>query len=84
MDKKIISPHSGWCIGKCPGFCTVSSKLAHGNLSLCFITQLLRFVGILCVFFFIFMPTLCSEGFKIWLVSNVYRLPVKIKNGIEI
>jgi len=26
MDKKMISPHSEWCIGKYPGLCTVFLK----------------------------------------------------------
>jgi len=53
MDKKMFSPYIKWCIGKCPGLCTTFSKLAHSTLSLCFITQLFRFVGILQMFLFL-------------------------------
>ena len=34
MDKKMISPQIEWCIGKCPGLCTISLKLSHGTQSL--------------------------------------------------
>ena len=26
MDKKMLSPHTEWCIGKCPGLCTLFLK----------------------------------------------------------
>ena len=37
MDKKQIFPHIEWCIGKCPGLCTVFLKKlthhhAHGTM----------------------------------------------------
>jgi len=49
MTKKMISPHIKWFIEKCPEVCTFFSKLAHGTLSSCFITQLFRSFGIIYI-----------------------------------
>ena len=46
MDKKIISPHIEWCIGKCPGFCTIFLKTSTWYLSFFFVTRVSYFSGI--------------------------------------
>jgi len=31
LDKKISTPHIEWCIGKCPGLCTMHRSTAGHN-----------------------------------------------------
>jgi len=77
MDKKLILPHFEWCIGKCPGLCTIFFKtftrylkfmLYHAVICVVWDTLYFRF------FLSIVLPLLCSEGFK----PNTYPVPISL------
>ena len=60
MDKKMISPHIDWGIGKCPGLCTIIFKTSTWYLKFMLYYAVIK----ICLGYLIkkimFMPKLCS------------------------
>jgi len=64
MDKKLISPHIEWCIGKCPGLCTIffeTSTLVPKVYALS--RSYLDCLGYLKKSICMYITKLCSGGF---------------------
>jgi len=59
------SPSFEWCIGKCPGLCTMFFKTGKYDLKLMLYHALLRYLGHLS-FLTIVMPKLSSGSFNYW------------------
>jgi len=64
MNKKKISPHIKWCFGKCSELSTIFFKTSIWHLEFMLYHAVIFVLGIFEVFP-MFMPKLCSGGFKV-------------------
>ena len=76
MDMKMVSPYNECCIGKFPGLCTICFKTSTRYLKF-MLYHIVIWIFEILLMFPIFMPKLCSGGFKV-MNNNLLYLYVNV------